>query len=82
MLTTFAAILILAAGAAAIPLIFQVEIILAAYRIAPDHPIIASLLIRSVMSAPYFIAGSTATAATIILTNLAHHTGQRPGGST
>ena len=82
MLTTFAAILALAAGAAAVSLIFQVEIILAAYRIAPDHPIIASLLIRGVMTAPYFIAGSTATAAIIILTNRARHPGQQPGGST
>ena len=67
MLMTVAAILALAAGAAALPLIFQVDIIVWAYRISGQYPIIAGLLIKGVMAAPYFIACATATVAIIIL---------------
>lgn len=71
MLMIVAAILALASGAAALPLIFQVEIILWAYRISDQNPIIASVLITGVMAAPYFIACATATAAIIVIADRA-----------
>lgn len=51
------------AGAAALTLVFDIPIILFAYRIAHQNPTTARVLLTAVMAVPYLIATLTATVA-------------------
>lgn len=53
------------AGAAALTLVFDIPIILFAYRIAPKDPAAARILLTAVMAVPYLIATLTATVAVL-----------------